>query len=228
VTGLIRGSFENLYTVLDVQNNEVIRYQRSVIIAENDLAYVYPDGNERALDHIDELAGEVVVSEKAGDKWGHALLAGRPDKGQAKALDRLTSPFEDREHIPAGNHAPGVSWEVDATQIKRLLGSSANAVSGKLTARFLRRDVFEGEDCAVIEYGGTMRVRCEPELNIPERIETSKVVKLNHYSIKSGIVVHSSFEIDSRSSGRMRLGGHVVRFEGNGHSRVTYRAAVEK
>jgi hypothetical protein len=227
VKGAIRGGFENRYIVLDVLNGELMKYERRVIKGDNDFTYEYPRGRKRTLDHIDELAGQVVVSDKIGNTWRHTLVEEQPNIQQETALDRLRSPFEDREHIPAGKHAPGFSWEVDATQIKRLLGSSVKAVSGKMTARFMRLDVLRGETCAVIEYRGTMRVRSEPEDDIPERVETCDLVQESQRSLKNGIFISSICNFHLRSTGMTRLDGHDVRFEGSGHTRVTYRAEVE-
>jgi hypothetical protein len=227
VTGSIRGDFENLYTILDVSNDEVIRYQMTVIKGEKDLAYVYPGGRKRTLDHIDELAGEVIVSQKAGDMWSHSLLEGQPRIEQGKALARLRSPFEERDHIPAGMQTPGIWWEVDATQIKRLLGGSVDAVSGKMQAQFVRLEAFRNEPCAVIEYRGTIRVRCEPEPDIPDSMQTCDFHQIIYRSIVNSITMRSDCNINFSSSGTMRLNGRAAQFQGRGHTRVAYLATVE-
>jgi hypothetical protein len=228
VTGSIQGDFENLHTVEDVDGQDVTKYQTRFIKGETTFISVYPRGKKRTWDRIDDLAGEVVVSEKLGKTWEHRLLEREPSIEQQKALAGLRCPFEERDHIPAGGQNLGTSWEVDATQIKRLLGSGVSAVSGKLKAEFVGLEEFLGDQWAVIRYDGTIRVRCEPEDVLLERTEVCELNLLTYRSPKNGITVKSIANMTIKTKGKLRVDDHDAEFAGSGRTVATYRASVEK
>jgi hypothetical protein len=228
VTGSIVGDFENLYTVEDVVNETVLKYQTRVIKAEHTYSYVDPGGKKRRVDRIDDLAGEVVVSERFRQTWRHALLERDPSSGQQKALARLWSPFDARYHLPAGKQKPGTSWEVDAIQLKEFFLSGADAVSGKLKATFDRLEEYQGDMCAVIEYNGRLRVRSEPEDVLQERMETWDIGLESYRSLKHAISVKTTGVIVIRSMGNIQVDNHNSEFVGGGRTLVTCEATVEK
>jgi hypothetical protein len=228
VTGSIVGDFENLYTVEDVVNETVLQYQTRVIKAEHTYSYVEPGGEKRRVDRIDDLAGELVVSERVGNTWRHALLERDPSSGQEKALARLISPFDARNHLPAGKQKPGTSWEVDAIQLKDFFLSGADAVSGKLKATFSRLEEYQGDMCAVIEYNGRLRVRSEPEDVLQERMETWDIEMETYRSLKHGIGVKTTGAIVIRSMGDIQFDNYNYEFVGGGRMLVTCEATVEE
>jgi hypothetical protein len=228
VTGSIVGDFENLYTVEDAVNDTVIKYQTRVIKTEHTYSYVDPSGKKRRVDRIDDLAGEVVVSDSFRKTWRHALLEADPSSGQQKARARLRSPFEERDHLPAGKQKQATSWEVDAIQLKKLFGSGVDAVSGKLKATFARLDEYQRDKCAVIEYNGTIRVRSEPEEVLQERMETWDVGLESYRSLKHAIGIKTTGVIVIRTMGNIQVDNRDAEFVGGGRMLVTYEATVEK
>jgi hypothetical protein len=78
VTGYILGDFENLYTVEEMANQEVINYQTKVIKGETTFSYADPSGRRHKEDRLDALAGEVVMSKKFGHMWRRTLLEAEP------------------------------------------------------------------------------------------------------------------------------------------------------
>jgi hypothetical protein len=228
LTGYMRGDIENLYTVEEVENDAVTKYQTKVIKGESTFSYLDPSGGKRTVDHIDDLAGEVIVSEKLPNMWSHTLLKSEPSLEQQKELIRWRSPFDDREQIPAGRHKPGTSWELDAIEIKKLLGIGVNAVSGKMKATFDRLEPYRGDECVVIEYKGTIRARSEPDEVLQERIETCYLELATHRSLRYGIGVKTSGVIITKSAGKVKIDGQNADFAGRGRTTVTYLAKVEK
>ncbi len=228
VAGTILGDFESLHTVERTDGQDVSRYQTKIIKAEHKFNYIYPKGKRRTVDRIDDVAGEVVVSERLGGKWEHNLLDGEPTNEQRESLARLRSPFEERDHIPAGRLKKGASWDVDSVQMKRLLDPGVDAVSGKLRAEFAGLENLAGDRCAVIVCRGSLTVRSGPEDDIQERTEKIDMYIISHISLKHGIVVKSTSAMTSRSTGKMKLDDVVADLEGSGRTRVTYWATVEK
>jgi hypothetical protein len=228
VTGYILGDFENLYTVEDAVNDTVIKYQTRVIKAEHTYSYEEPRGKKRRVDRIDDLAGAVVVSDRFRKTWRHALLETEPSSGQQKALARLRSPFDERDHLPPGKQKPGTSWEVDAIQLKEAFLSGADAVSGKLKATFTRLEEYRGDKCAVIVYNGTIRVRSEPEEVLQERLETWNVGLESYRSLKYGIGVRTVGVVITKTSGIINVNNNGAEFAGSGRMQITCEATVEK
>jgi hypothetical protein len=228
ITGTLFGDFENLYTVDAVIEGVVTKYRTRVIKSESTFIYGDRKKGRRRVDTVDELAGHIVMSEKVGERWAHTLEESEPTLKQQESLARLRSPFEERDHIPAGKQKPGTSWEVDAIQIKSLLGNGIKAVSGKMLATFVRLEKFRGEECAVITLKGRVRASSQPDDVFEERVETCELELESHRSLSHGITINTSGFVTTRSTGRVKLNNREAEFSGRGLTTVTYRASAEK
>lgn len=167
-----------------------------------------------------ELAGEIVFSEKTKDGWKHILEDTKPSEKQAKALKNFDNPENEDDLYPAQKVKVGHVWDIKADAFKKILGSKARDVTGKGKSKFVRVEEFGGETCAVIETDLDLKATVTEDDNDVKVEMKGKVVNIRSikdgldrkYTIEgtatfSGKVKEDCQEMDIHFSGKMSGGG---------------------
>ena len=228
VRAAVESETEKLYTVKSVAGDMVTSYETKVIKGESTSRFRDRKGRAHNKERLDDLAGEVVVSERQGDGWNHTLLQNIPTPRQEQALARMTPWFEDREPMPIASQRLGGSWEVDATDIKKLFpGTDITAVSGKVQATLLRLEKHDGDVCAVIAFKGQVKGRWECDED-EEKIGTFSLNLVTHRSLKHAIHLETTGDITIRETGTLKYDGMNVEFTNRGRLTFNSTARIEK
>jgi len=170
-------------------------------------------GHSSTDEDVDDLAGQVIRSEKREGKWTHALVDARPTEKQQKSLGRLAG-WDDEEEIPEGKQPIGRSWEQDATHMKKGLGGGFTSVSGKVKATFVRLEKYRGELCAVIESAG--RIKAKMAVDEGDGLMDLDLKAAEYRSLRSGYVMKTTLEGTARIVSKTKVGEVNVTVEMKG------------
>jgi hypothetical protein len=197
---------EELVTVNATDGRLVTKFATRVVKDEGTVT-IRAQGRSETKDDLGELAGQLIVSEKGPTGWTHALPEGQPTQLQKEALANR-SPWDDEDEIPAGKQRIGVSWELDATRLKKIFGSSCSAASGKVRAVFVGLKRLNDEPCAVIESTGSLKTKMK--LGEHEQMATVDLKFTEYRSLKRGITLKEEGEAVLRMSWVEKLDGKDV------------------
>lgn len=138
------------------------------------------------------LEKETVISVRDGAKWKHALASGKPTELQLKELAERGGVEATDALYPAEKVKVGHAWTADAGAFSKLLGNSLSDMKGKLNQKFVRVEMLNGEQVAVIESQGKVSGKMKgngdpaPDADIELTHTTWK-------SLKTGLAVRESF-----------------------------------
>ncbi|MBN9517387.1 hypothetical protein J0H58_02535 [bacterium] len=156
-----------------------------------------------------DLQGEVIISERTpAGKWKHTLVDSRPTAKQKKELDKRVGPENDDDLYPEGKVKVGHKWTVDASALQRVFGGSITELKGKLGMRLVRVEMFDGEECAVVESKGKITgvaKEDEGDLNVELDMEG-----LTWRSLKTGLDVKDTAKGRIRMSGKVEMDGQAL------------------
>ena len=158
------------------------------------------------------LEKETVVSARDGTKWTHALASGKPTEAQLKELAERGGIESDDGLYPAEQVKAGHAWTADAGAFSRLLGHSLSGMKGKLSQKFVRVEMLNGEPVAVIESTGKVSGKMKgngdpaPDADIELTLTTWK-------SLKTGLAVREAFAGSVHVRGDTKDGDAVTTIE---------------
>lgn len=166
-------------------------------------------GNDMEDDKDGDLQGEIIISERSKDgKWKHTLVDTRPTAKQKKELDKRVGPESDDDLYPEGKVKVGHTWTVDAAALQRVFGGSITELKGKLNMKLLRVEMFDGQECAVVESKGKITgVAKEDEGDLKVALDMDG---LTWRALKTGIDVKDQAKGKIRMSGKVEMDGQKL------------------
>lgn len=195
--------------VLAVDGRNVAKSQAKVI---KDRSVITSDLSPTGETEVNELEGEVIISERIGDgKWKHSLVDTKPTTKQKHELDNRNGLENDDELYPAEKVGVGHTWKVEAKALTKLFGNAFTEVKGELTQKFLRVEKFEGEECAVIESKGIVKAKMKDEDGEPNMDVEMDLNVTSWRSIKTGV------DLKEKISGKIKLSGNQKSDDGMVH-----------
>jgi hypothetical protein len=231
---------ESTTTILDVDANGAAT-KKSMRIGKNPITTnVSVGGNDNEEIKESPLANQTVVGTLTKKGWRYQLENGTPDDAQKKLLAKMNNDADSNGWLPKDAVTVGHAWTVTNGDLSGVLDLTrdADALNGSFKFRFVRIEKHNGEDCAVIEGQGKVSGSSEVELDDDndfavqsQKAEFSaqgKVVFVR--SLRTGLVVSTSFEGQVRMSMPIEAGGEMIQMtmEGPYQSRETNTAKNAK
>jgi hypothetical protein len=157
-----------------------------------------------------ELEGEIVISERVGDKWKHSLVDTKPTEKQKKELDNRNGIENEDELYPAEKVKVGHKWKVEAKALTKIFGNSFTDIKGELMQHFVKLEDIEGEKCAVIDSEGTVKGKMKDDDGQPT-LDVEMELKVRSWrSIKTGVELKGTFEGKIKLAGKQKVGDEAV------------------
>lgn len=191
--------------LLAVDGRQVTKSQAKVI---KDRVEIAADFMGQTMDskEVNDLEGEVIVSERVGDgKWKHTLVDTKPTDKQKKELDKRIGPENDDELFPEGKVKVGHTWTVDAAAMKKFFGNSFTDVKGKLKQKFVKVEEVNGEPCAVIETAGPITAKMKDDDDDSDLAIALDLKATTWRELKTGVDVKAKFEGKIKISGVQKI-----------------------
>jgi len=188
---------ENEVEVLSVDGRQVKRCRTRIIKDVTDSKDDEEDSSE-----VSPLQGEVVLSEWTGTrKWKHALVDTRATEKQKKKLEDLTGPDNDDALYPEGKVKVGHTWTADASGLVNFFDASFTDIKGKLNMKFVKLEMIDGEQCAVIEATGTVTSKAKTDEG---KLDMTMDLKRTVWrSLKTGV------DVKDESTGKLKFSGKL-------------------
>jgi hypothetical protein len=163
-------------------------------------------GQDIKDDKKGDLHGEVIISERTGEgKWKHRLVDTQPTDKQKKDLDRRVGPENQDDLYPAEKVKVGHEWTVDATALQKVFAGAITDLKGKLKMKFVKIEMVDGEECAVIESSGKITgVAKEDEGDLDVELDMKGTT---WRSVKTGVDVKDKAEGKIKMSGKVEMDG---------------------
>ena len=196
---------EEKVTALAVDGRQITKAQVKIVKETADVS-VSIAGNDMKETKAGELEGETVISERTGPgKWKHLLVDTKPSAKQKKELDKRVGPESDDDIYPAGKFKVGHEWTVDASALQRVFGGSITDLKGKLKLKFVKVEMVDGQECAVIESSGKITgIAKEEEGDLDVELEMKGTT---WRSLKTGVDVKDKATGKLKMSGALEMGG---------------------
>jgi hypothetical protein len=191
--------------VLAVDGRNVTKCQSKIIKDRSDMVADFP-GMQMPETIVNELEGEIVISERMGDdKWKHSLVDTKPTDKQKKELDNRNGIENEDDLYPAEKVKVGHTWKVEAKALTKLFGNSFTDITGELKQKFLKIEEVAGEECAVIESTGAVKGKMKDDEGEPN-LDVEMDLKVTSWrSIKSGVDLKEKFEGKIKFSGTQKI-----------------------
>ncbi len=135
--------------VLALEKGEITR-ARTRIIRQEEHQTVHVDGRDETNTETSPLQGETVECAKVGGQWKITLVGKTPDSKQAKELKEFPTPDQVVDYYPAGPVKLGHRWTMDASKLKKMMGSNSQFESGNCKVLFEKITDVDGELCALL------------------------------------------------------------------------------
>lgn len=216
---------EKQYEVLAVEEGVVTKFKTRIVKDETNTKTQAPEGEPQRSEDLGDLAGQVVISEKIKKAWTHTLAEGEPTEKQKAALADLP-PWEDNDGVPAAKQKIGDSWDMDATHIKKYVGESYTAMSGKVKVTLTGLKKVDGQLCAFMEIKGTIKGKLKAEGN--EKVVTFGITATDSFSLKHGISLKSDGEFTIKATGKEKVDDMEIDVIMEGKAKFEQTAEVEK
>lgn len=194
--------------VLAVDGRNVTKCQTKVI---KERAEISADIIGGSMTESTALEGEIIIStRKADGKWEHALVDNKPTEKQKKELDHRIGMESEDELYPAEKVKVGHQWTVKAAALTKLFGNSFTDVKGELKQKFVKLEMVDGEECAVIESAGTVKGKMKDDDGEPA-LDVEMELKVTAWrSIKTGVEVKGKFDGKIKLAGKQKMDDAVV------------------
>jgi hypothetical protein len=218
-TAEVELSMEGVYEeeVLAVAGGKVTR-SRTRVLTEQGTETIRADGQAESHTQRSPLQGEAVECAKVGGEWKTTLVGKAPTRQQALDLEAFPPPESSADCYPDKPVKPGHAWTVDASKLRKLMGSSSVRVeSGSWKRKFEKEIEVDGEPCAQIAEEIELRGKMRDEHGEWMRLEM-KLTGTTRRSLKRG------FSLGGRLSGTLTMRGTVT--EGGEKVRVTVSGPV--
>ncbi len=195
--------------ILAVDGRNVTKVQTKVTKERADITADL--GGGMTMTQPTELEGEVIISERIGEgKWKHALVDNKPTEKQKKELDNRNGIENDDDMFPAEKVKVGHTWTVDAKAMTRLFGNSFTDIKGDLKQKFLKLEMIDGEECAVVESTGTIKGKMKDEDGSPA-LDVQMDLKATAWrSLKTGVEVKGKFTGEIKLAGKQKVDDTAV------------------
>ena len=195
--------------VLTVDGRTVTKSQ-SKIVKERAEITTELEGMNMMMTQPTELEGEIVISERVGDKWKHSLVDTKPTEKQKKELDARNGIESEDELYPAAKVKVGHKWTVEAKALTKLFGNSFTDIKGELKQAFLKTEDVDGEECAVVESEGTVKGKMKDDDGKPT-LDVEMELKVKSWrSIKTGVELKGKFEGKIKLAGKQKIDDQAV------------------
>jgi len=198
--------------VLTVDGHNVTKCQSKILKERAEITTDFGDG--KPIVEPTELEGEIVISERIADgKWKHSLVDTKPTEKQKKELDSRNGIENEDELYPAEKVKVGHTWTVEAKALTKLFGNSFTDIKGELKQKFVKLEMVEGEECAVIESEGLVKGKMkdddgEPTLNVEMDLKAKA-----WRSVKTGVELKGTFDGKIKMAGKQKMDGVEVDVE---------------
>jgi hypothetical protein len=193
-------------TVLAVDGRNVTKSQAKILKERADISMDF-GGMNNAQTMPSELEGEVVISERIGEgKWKHSLVDTKPTDKQKKELDTRNGIENDDDLFPAEKVSVGHEWTVEAKALTKLFGNSFQDIKGEIKQKFVKVEMLDGEEVAVIESTGSVKGKMKDEDGEPSLDVEMTDLKLTGWrSLKTGVTLKEKFEGKFKMSGTQKV-----------------------
>jgi|GEM_PF-871036 len=201
--------------ILEVKGRDIIKSQAHI---RKERAIIKSDfGGGMEITQPTELEGQTVISELVGKgKWKHSLVDTQPTEKQKRELDNRTGIENDDDLFPAEKVPVGHQWEVSADALRKLFGNAIVDVSGKVKQKFVKVEMVEGEECAVIESKGMIRGKMKNEDGEPTIDVEMELHATSWRSLRTAVEVKGEFRGTIKLSGTQKVDDVEVKIEMNG------------
>lgn len=187
--------------VLEVKDREVTKCRTKVVKERADVTATF-GGQEMSQTEPTALEKEIIISERDGKKWKHALVDNKPNEKQKKELDSRLGIENDDDLYPKDKVKVGHTWTVDAAALNKLLGNSFTEVKGKVNQKFTKVEEVDGEKCAVVD--STAKITAKMKEDGEPSVDVEMDLKITTWkSLKTGVSVKDKY------SGKIKLAGTV-------------------
>lgn len=202
-------------TVVAVDGRKVTKSKKKVV-KDSTESSVTIGGQDKADTKAGDFEGETILSERDGEKWKNSLVDTAPSAKQKKKLAKMHGPEGDDEMYPAEKVKVGHAWKTDASALTKNFGESLTDLKGSLNSKFLRVEMVDGEECAVVESKGTITGESdggddedegEDAKDAPKLAVEMELNTLTYRSLKTGLDVKSSFTGKMKMSGKRSIQG---------------------
>ncbi|WP_439622569.1 hypothetical protein [Gemmata sp.] len=190
--------------VLAVDGRNVTKSQSKIVKERAEITTDF-GGMNQAMTQPTELEGEIVISERVGDKWKHSLVDTKPTDKQKKELDNRNGIENEDELYPAEKVKVGHTWKVEAKALTKLFGNSFTDIKGELAQKFAKVETVEGEECAVVESEGSVKGKMKDDDGMPT-LDVEMELKVRSWrSIKTGVELKGTFEGKIKLAGKQKI-----------------------
>ncbi len=205
----VNSSDEEEITVLAVKDRQITKVQTKVRkdVAETSMALAgQPAMSEEKKGNLE---GTVIISERTGPgKWKHALVDTEPTAKQKKDLDKRVGPESEDELYPAGKVKVGHTWTVEAAALQKVFGGAISDLKGKVKMKFVKVEMVDGQECAMIESAGSITGVAKEDDNT---LAVEMQLKATSWrAIKTGVELRSKGEGKLKMSGKIEQGGQEI------------------
>jgi hypothetical protein len=190
--------------VLAVDGRNVTKSQSKIVKERAEITTDF-GGMNQAMTQPTELEGEIVISERVGDKWKHSLVDTKPTDKQKKELDNRNGIENEDDLYPAEKVKVGHTWKVEAKALTKLFGNSFTDIKGELAQKFAKVETIEGEECAVVESEGSVKGKMKDDDGMPS-LDVEMELKVKSWrSIKTGVELKGTFEGKIKLAGKQKI-----------------------
>lgn len=195
--------------VLAVDGRNVTKSQSKIVKERAEITTDF-GGMNQAMTQPTELEGEIVISERVGDKWKHSLVDTKPTDKQKKELDNRNGIENEDELYPAEKVKVGHAWKVEAKALTKLFGNSFTDIKGELNQKFVKVETVEGEECALVESEGSVKGKMKDDDGMPS-LDVEMDLKVKSWrSIKTGVELKGTFEGKIKLAGKQKIDDQPV------------------
>jgi hypothetical protein len=204
----ILATSEEEATVMAVDGRNVTKCRTKIVKERADIT-VNIGGEDMTQTEPAALEKEIIISERDGKKWKHALVDTDPSDKQKKELDNRNGLENDDELYPADKVKIGHTWTVDAAALAKMMGNSFSDLKGKVNQKFTKVEDVNGEKCAVID--SNAKVTCKMKEDGEPTMDAEFELKITTWkSLKTGVNVKEKFEGKMKMSGTVNMDGAKV------------------
>ncbi|MBA4188319.1 MAG: hypothetical protein C0467_09965 [Planctomycetaceae bacterium] len=190
--------------VLAVDGRNVTKCQSKIVKERAEITTDF-GGMKQEMTQPTELEGEIVISERAGDKWKHSLVDTKPTDKQKKELDNRNGIENEDDLYPAEKVKVGHMWKVEAKALTKLFGNSFTDIKGELSQKFAKLEEVDGEQCAVVESEGSVKGKMKDDDGMPT-LDVEMDLKVKSWrSLKTGVEVKGTFEGKIKLAGKQKI-----------------------
>jgi hypothetical protein len=197
-------------TATSVEDDEVVEIEgrqvtklRTTIITDTYQQSMKFEGENDSSSHPSPLVGETILRELQGGKWKNTLVGKEPNEKQRKELDSLSPPENNDDLLPEGPAKPGFTWKLDATRLRKLLGSRCTGLTGEEVRTFVKTTTLNGESCLLINSTVNIKGKMLDDDNNEANIEMTAKGTI-YQSLKTGHAIKTSL------TGTVKISGTVV------------------